>query len=220
MKKIFITLFAVVLSSTALMANNNILGILNIGGRLGIISSSEQIPTTEEGLKEAITAQGTGWTGTVFARVNIPKLPLYLQPELQYTNSQIKIPTVSDLIGGSDESGENQTHTYIDMPILLGAEIGLGSLASVRINAGPVFAIASEKGFKDLGKEDFTQAWENLQNDPSVTWTAGLGVKVLSLIAEIRYNGNFNGGKIDTSDLQGSLNSNRTSWNLSIGVMF
>lgn len=219
MKKTFLTLLAVMLASGAAMAENNLLGILNIGARIGIVSSNEQLPTTSDDVKDAITAQGTGWTGNVFARVNIPKLPLYIQPELQYTNSQIKVPTVSDLIGAGEQT-ETQTNTYIDMPILLGAEIGLGGLASVRVNAGPVVAIASQKGFKDLGKEDFTQAWDNLKSDPTLSWTAGVGVKVLSLIAEVRYNGNFKDGKVDTANLAGSINPNRTSWNLSIGVMF
>ena len=223
MKKIVISLMAILLSSTAMMAGNNILGILNIGGRIGIVSSSEQIPDTTDALKEAITAQGTGWTGNVFARINIPKLPLYIQPELQYTNSQIKVPTlpsVEDLLGGNTEKEEVVVNKYIDLPILLGAEVGLGGLASVRINAGPVFAITTDKGFKDLQEDDFLNAWDKLKEDPTVTWTAGVGVKVLSLIAEIRYNGNFKGGKIDTNDLKNSIDSNRTSWNLSVGVMF
>lgn len=223
MKRIIISLLAVVLSSTALMAGNNILGILNVGGRIGIVSSSEQIPDTTDALKNAITAQGTGWTGTVFARVNIPKLPIYIQPELQYTNSQIKVPTlpsVDELLGGKTESEEVVTNTYIDLPVLVGAEIGLGGLASVRINAGPVVNIATNKGFKDLKEEDFLNAWDRLKEDPTITWTAGIGVKVLSLIAEIRYNGNFKGGKVDTENLKESIDPNRTSWNLSLGVMF
>jgi hypothetical protein len=79
-----------------------------------------------------------------------------------------------------------------------------------------VFAIASEKGFGDLTQDDFVAAY----NEPTMSWTAGLGVKVLSIIAEVRYNGNFTDGKIDTSNLAGSIDTNRTSWNLSIGLMF
>lgn len=214
MKKSLLTLLVSLFVVTGAQANN-ILGIFNVGARIGILSSSEQIPMSGDQIKESITAEGTGWTGTVFARINIPKLPLYIQPELQYTNTTIDLPSVEDLLPGEKEP-EPESHKYIDLPILLGAEFGLGSLASVRINAGPVFAIASEKGFKDLSEEDFVGAYK----EPSMTWTAGLGVKVLSLIAEIRYNCNFNGGKIDTEDLAGSVNTNRTSWNLSLGVMF
>lgn len=214
MKKSLLTLLVSLFVVTGAQANN-ILGLFNVGARIGILSSSEQIPMSGDQIKESITAEGTGWTGTVFARINIPKLPLYIQPELQYTNTTIDLPSVEDLLPGEKEP-EPESHKYIDLPILLGAEFGLGSLASVRINAGPVFAIASEKGFKDLSEEDFVGAYK----EPSMTWTAGLGVKVLSLIAEIRYNGNFNGGKIDTEDLAGSVNTNRTSWNLSLGVMF
>lgn len=214
MKKSLLTLLVSLFVVTGAQANN-ILGLFNVGARIGILSSSEQIPMSGDQIKESITAEGTGWTGTVFARINIPKLPLYIQPELQYTNTTIDLPSVEDLLPGEKEP-EPESHKYIDLPILLGAEFGLGSLASVRINAGPVFAIASEKGFKDLTEDDFVGAYK----EPSMTWTAGLGVKVLSLIAEIRYNGNFNGGKIDTEDLAGSVNTNRTSWNLSLGVMF
>lgn len=215
MKKIALTLLAVMCTLLSASANNNILGIFNVGARIGIISSSESIPMNEDQLKESITAEGTGWTGTVFARINLPKLPLYIQPELQYTNTTIKIPSINDLLPG-EKVPEPESHKYIDLPILLGAEFGLGSLASVRINAGPVFAITSEKGFGDLTEEDFIHAYQ----EPKATWTAGLGVKVLSLIAEIRYNGSFNSGEIKADNLAGSINTNRTSWNLSIGVMF
>lgn len=215
MKKIALTLLAVMCTLLSASANNNILGIFNVGARIGIISSSESIPMNEDQLKESITAEGTGWTGAVFARINLPKLPLYIQPELQYTNTTIKIPSINDLLPG-EKAPEPESHKYIDLPILLGAEFGLGSLASVRINAGPVFAITSEKGFGDLTEEDFIHAYQ----EPKATWTAGLGVKVLSLIAEIRYNGSFNSGEIKADNLAGSINTNRTSWNLSIGVMF
>ncbi len=209
MKKLVLS--CLVLLSLSLSARaNNILGILNIGGRVGIVSSSQMVPTTQEEITNAIKADGTGWTGTVFARLNIPSLPLYIQPELQYTNTTITIPMVTD------NSQNTEKHTYIDLPVLLGAEFGLGSLASVRINAGPVFAIASEKGFGDLTQDDFVAAY----NEPTMSWTAGLGVKVLTIIAEVRYNGNFTDGKIDTSNLAGSIDTNRTSWNLSIGLMF
>ncbi len=219
MKKLLLSAIVALCSFVTVSANNNILGILNVGGRIGIISSSETIPMDGEAIKESITAEGTGWTGSLFARINLPKLPIYIQPELQYTKTTIDIPSFDlDSILGKDEENKIESHRYIDMPILLGAEFGIGSLVSVRLNAGPVFAITSEKGFSDLTEEDFKQAWDNLINEPKMTWTAGLGVKVLSLIAEIRYNGNFN--KLDTSDLTGSVNTSRTSWNMSLGVMF
>ena len=44
------------------------------------------------------------------------------------------------------------------------------------------------------------------------------GLKVLGIIAEVRYNGNFGG---DTKIVDGvSINSQPTSWNMSVGVMF
>ena len=219
MKKFLLAIVAITtLSMGSAVAGNNLLGLFNVGGRIGIISSSEGIPTTSDGVKDAIKAEGTGWTGNVFARINIPKLPLYIQPELQYTNTTINIPTIDSILGKDEQTTE--THKYIDMPLLLGAEFGIGDLVSLRVNAGPVFAIASEKGFKDLTEDDFVNAWEGLKTDPHMTWTAGLGVKVLDIIAEIRYNGNFNGGKIDTSNIEDSINTQRTSWNLSLGIMF
>lgn len=217
MKKFVLTALAVLSTLVVANAHNNILGILNVGARIGIISSSEHIPTSSEEITDAIKAEGTGWTGTVFARLNIPRLPLYIQPELQYTSTTIELPSMDlGAILGKDEEDVTETHTYIDLPVLLGFEFGLGSLANVRINAGPVFAIASEKGFKDLTENDFIGAYK----EPKVSWTAGLGVKVLSLIGEIRYNGNFANEPVDAQNLAGAIDTNRTSWNLSIGVMF
>ncbi|MBQ5807705.1 MAG: hypothetical protein IIW26_04600, partial [Tidjanibacter sp.] len=123
-------------------------------------------------------------------------------------------------LGGTTEKEETVTNTYVDLPVLIGAEIGLGGLASVRVNAGPVVAIAQNKGFRDLTENDFLDAWDSLKKDPTISWTAGVGVKVLSLIAEVRYNGNFKEGKVDAKDIKNSINPNRTSWNLSLGVMF
>ena len=222
MKKLLLTALVALCTIMGASASNNILGILNIGGRIGIISSSETIPMDTDGIKESIMAEGTGWTGTVFARLNFPKdLPFYIQPELQYTKTTIDIPSFDiDSILGTGDKETVESHRYIDMPILLGAEFGLGNLVSIRVNAGPVFAITSEKGFKDLTEDDFLQAWNNLVAEPQMTWTAGIGVKVLTLIAEIRYNGNFTNNTVDTQNLAGMVDANRTSWNMSIGVMF
>lgn len=211
MKKFLLAIAVATLSISSAMAGNGLLGFLNVGGRLGIVSSSQQVlPTTGDGIKDAITAEGTGWTGNVFARINLPKLPLYIQPELQYTNS--KVPSIKDVID------KPITHSYIDLPVLVGAEFGIGDLVSVRVNAGPVFPVAQEKGFRDLTKEDFVNAWESFKAEKEMTWTAGLGVKLLGIIAEVRYNGNFNG---DTKIIDGvSINSQPTSWNLSVGIIF
>lgn len=214
MKKLFLSAIFVLCSTMAMNANN-ILGFFNVGARIGIISSSEQIPTTGEDIKQSITAEGTGWTGTVFARINIPALPIFIQPELQYTNTTIDLPSLSDIIPGEDEA-KPESHKYIDMPVLVGFEFGLGSLASVRINAGPVFAIASEKGFLDLLEEDFVAAYK----DPTVSWTAGIGAKILGFTADFRYNGNFTDGRIDTQNIAGSIDTSRTSWSISVGLMF
>ena len=54
MKKLILSLAAVVLSCGAMMAGNNILGILNVGGRIGIVSSSEQVPNTGDGVMDKI----------------------------------------------------------------------------------------------------------------------------------------------------------------------
>jgi hypothetical protein len=79
-----------------------------------------------------------------------------------------------------------------------------------------VFSIASEKGFGDLEKNDFIAAY----NEPKMSWTAGLGVSVTAFVAELRYNGNFVDGKFDTENIMGSIDTNRTSWSLSVGIMF
>lgn len=214
MKKIILSALFV-LSSAVTMNAFGILGILNVGARIGIVSSSEQIPTTSDGIMESISAEGTGWTGTIFARLNIPKLPIYIQPELQYTKTTIDLPKFNlDYILGKEEEGV-ESHKYIDLPVLLGAEFDL-ALASIRVNAGPVFAITSEKGFRDLVEEDFIAAY----NEPKVSWTAGLAVDLFWLTAEIRYNGNFKNDTVNTEDIAGSINPNRTSWNLSFGITF
>ena len=212
MKKIVLSTLLVLFST---MAANALIGPFNIGARLGLISSSEQIPMKSGALEEAITAEGTGWTGTVFARVNLSK-HFFLQPELQYTKTTIDLPsfTLDGLLGKEEEV---ESHRYIDLPILLGFEFGLGGRASLRLNAGPVFAIASEKGFSDLVEDDFIAAYKT----PSVSWTAGIGARILGgIIADFRYNGNFSDSKFDIKDPLAIIDTNTSSWNLSIGIMF
>lgn len=209
MKKLLL-LTALLLSVSFAASANNILGILKVGARIGIVSSSEEIPTTSEGITDVIKTEGTGWTGSVFARVNIPSLPVYIQPELQYTSTSITIPMILDT-GKTTEK-----HSYIDLPILVGAEFGLGQVACVRINAGPVFAVASDTPVADLNKDHFVAAY----NEPYMSWTAGLGVTVMGFTADFRYNGNFVDGKIDPNNIRGSIDPNRTSWNLCLGVIF
>lgn len=213
MKKIILSALFVLCSAVAMNAND-ILGIFNVGARVGITSSSEQMPMSGNELTETINAEGTGWTGTIFARINIPKLPLYIQPELQYSKTAIEFPSL-DILGKDEEKVES--HRYIDMPILLGFEFGLGSLANVKIHAGPVFTIAAEKGFGDLTEDDFVNAYNKHE---AISWTAGLGVQVLMLVAEVRYNGNFSGEPFDIKNPIGFIDPNYSNWNLSIGVMF
>ena len=212
MKKFVLSTLLVLFSA---VAANAMIGPFYIGARLGVLSSNEQIPTSSGALEEIITAEGTGWTGTVFARVKLSK-HFFLQPELQYTKTTIDLPsfTLDGLLGKEEEV---ESHKYIDLPILVGFEFGLGGLASLRLNAGPVFAIASEKGFGDLVKEDFISAYKT----PSVSWTAGIGARFLGgFVADLRYNGNFSDSKFDIKDPLAIIDTNTSSWNLSIGIMF
>ncbi len=211
MKKTLLTIALLAFSASVLMAENNVLGIFNVGIKAGIVSSSEKVPTSGQEIRDAAFADGTGWFAAALVRVNIPKLPLFIQPELQYTTNKYKIPTTE----GSTETEEEKVK-LVDMPILAGVEAGLGRLIRLRVNAGPVFAISSGKSLAELKSEDFKKVYK----DPSLTWTAGVGISVLSIMIDMRYNGNFKNGKVDTNDVAGSVDTQRTSWNLSVGIMF
>lgn len=216
MKKTFLAL-ALLTSVCTLNAENNVLGIFNIGLKAGISSTSENIPKSGSELKEATFAEGTGWFGAAFVRVNVinKSVKVFLQPELQYTSNSYKIPTAGQIIG-TEKKEEVEKVRLIDMPVLIGADFGLGSLVRIRANAGPVFAISQNKELKYLKGSDF----ESIYKNPSLSWTAGVGVSVLSLMLDLRYNGNFKGGKVDTSNVQDSIDTQRTSWNLALGIMF
>lgn len=211
MKKLILaTLFVFVYSVSASAIG---FGLFNIGARIGMLSSSENIPMSSGEITESLKAEGTGWTGTLFFRFNISD-NFFIQPEMQYTKTTIDIPTIDSILGKEEEK---ESHKYIDLPLLVGFEFGLGGFASLRLNAGPVFAIASEKGFGDLVEEDFISAYKN----PTVSWTAGIGARILGgIIADFRYNGNFTDGEFDINNVAGIIDTNRTSWNLSIGIMF
>lgn len=209
MRKFIFSSLVVLLTTLTLSAHNNG-GLFSFGGRIGIVSSSEEVPNTSEGLSEVFNAEGTGWTGALVARVDVPILPLFIQPELQFTSTTLSIAQASD------NSSATAKHTYLDLPVMLGAEIGLGDLVRVRANAGPVFSIVADKGLSELDSDDFIAAYET----PSMTWAAGFGVSILSFTADLRYNGSFTNGVFDKENIIGSIDTKATSWTLSIGVMF
>lgn len=132
---------------------------------------------------------------------------LYLQPEIVYTQHNIKsghqvVPTddhTRALFGGGD-NGKTSMST-VDIPVLLSAKVSI-----LRVNAGPVFNVMTK----------FSE--DTPVSRPAVGYAVGASVDLGLLTIDGRYHGDFNkmNFKGDLDDLKGRF----SSWSLGVGVMF
>ncbi len=118
----------------------------------------------------------------LMSRINIPLLPIHIQPELLFTSAGGKY-TVENVTTGLQEDDIKQTYNRVDIPILVGYKLG-----PARLVLGPVASFILSEGFS-------TDSFDTLESDyNSATWglQAGLGVDVLNrLTIDLRYAGSL-----------------------------
>ena len=166
MKRIFL---ALVLLCTISFVQAQDIPFIDVGIRGGVnLGSFRDLPDGEsnDGMR-------TGFTAGAFARVKIPLVGLFVQPEIMYTQG-----------GGKSDSVERKV-TSIDIPVLIGYNLSLGPIGG-RLGLGPVFSnvLSSEK--KEVGTNDFVDVKE-LTN--TSLWSAqfGVGVDISKLAIDLRY---------------------------------
>lgn len=208
MKKATLLFLFICFSTSSLFAGNGILGLFNIGVKGGYVASSEIIPTKT--LDELIKGRGDGYFVSAILKVPIPKTPIYIQTELQYSFSKYTLEDIIDEIIGQRDGVKKIK--MLDLPVLVGAQLDL-KILKLKIEAGPVFNLADDKKLSDLEGEDL-KFWKS----SVVTWAAGVGVEALGFVTlDLRYNGNFDGNK---TSVNGVNLTSRTSWSLGLGILF
>lgn len=196
MKKL-IAIFCLLSSTLVLKAQTFDFGV-KAGLNRGTLSSS--IPKIE-------TSGATGFVAGTYGRVGI--FGFFAQPEIVF--SQRKGAFKSDTNG----TAIINTLSYIDIPVLFGYK-----LLFARVNLGPNFQFltSAKQVADDLNKDpNFSRSNFNASN---IGYQVGVGVDLLKLSLDIRYDGSFGslGKKITTASGNTIDYSTRSSmWQFTVG---
>ena len=141
----------------------------------------------------------TGYQVGAFARLGGL---IYLQPEVYLSSTGGKFQSKDNAVSG------NVKFTNLNIPVLLGAKIGLKNL-NFRIMAGPEYISVLSKN------ESFGQGFAGATNfddykKNNVGYQAGVGVDIGAITADLRYQGLF-------SNIEQNYNQQPHIWALSIG---
>lgn len=204
MKKILLVALSLVISAGVANADNG-KRLLQFGLHGGLISTASLDEATED-VGHTFEAASSYYAGLAL-RVNVPILPIYIQPELDYMWHNYTNEALGD---------ENSKATFNTMraPVLVG--IGLGGKAfKIRANAGPVFDFGAVGDNNFAGWEEFGKTFEK----STISWTAGAGIDLGKLSLDFRYNGDFADQDVDFENAFDKMNQ-QSSWSISLGLMF
>lgn len=207
MKKTFFLITAVLSMATAIASAK---GPIDFGIKAGINTGNfkldkENIPNNVHIINDA----RTGFHAGAFMRLNL--LGIQVQPEMLYNWNKYDMT----ILGASGESiNEKRSQVSVqtlEVPVLGGLEI-----LFLRLNAGPVFNIMNKTSVSGKAVADAEVI------KPSVSFAAGVGLDLMSICFDVRYNGQFrradNTITIDQNTYD--LRSNFQGWTFSIGYKF
>lgn len=153
-------------------------------------ASAQLLPTFQLGIKGGLNfsslktndnwldgSSRTGYQAGLWARIG--GAGFHFQPELYVTGKNAQA-TVSET-----DAEVKMDFTSLDLPLLLGTRIGLGPIAA-RIQVGPVISFLIDKDnsvFDRLGQVGNTGAYK----DQAIALTGGVGVDIMRLRADLRY---------------------------------
>lgn len=187
--------------------------LIKWGLKAGLNMTNPSKKNFDEGLKGK-----TGWFVGPMAEVTIPIVGLGVDGSLLYSqaNNELEGEGISETI---------KLH-YIDIPLNLKYSIGLGSLASVFIAAGPQFSFnVNNNSVSDLidkisGGEDSGFTGDNKTFQASIN--LGVGVKLLS---KLQVYGGYNFALGDSFTVKNAAEaitskSKNNMWKVSLAYMF
>lgn len=143
-----------------------------------------------------------GYHVGLFARIGIG--PLYLQPEVLYTQTQGQF-SFDDGVGAIKEYEAD--FNRVDIPVM----VGLKMFKFLRIQAGPIASINVNSELKNAG----TTVRDAKFEDATIGYQAGLGLDIGNLIIDAKYESSldkFSGGMAGFSTDQ-----RVNQWILSVG---
>lgn len=198
MKKTFLVITVLVLASVKLSAQS-----LGLGVKAGMNFSSleNNLSTQYSG-----TAGANGFVGGVWGRAGL--LGFFVQPEILYTQRK------GAFTSRADSSAVINTLSYIDIPVLVGYKF-----AFARVNIGPNFQFlmdASQKASTLAKDPNFSK--DNF-NSSNIGLQAGVGLDLLRLSIDLRYDTNLGGiGKeINVNGTTLNYSTRASMWQLTLG---
>ncbi len=203
MKKIVILSMALFLSY-AVSAG---LPFVSVGVKAGIVTEKQKMDWSYPSV-DMFNKATTGYHAGIVLRVDLPVIPIYFQPELLYNWSKIKSPTPP--ADGSSLGNVNLSN--FNVPVLVGVGFGSAKMLKIRANVGPVFNLASTAKVEHL--DPAHSGLTDVLKKNSVSWTAGVGIDLVGIMFDVRYNGVFKKTKVD------NITASPRSWTFSLGYLF
>jgi len=214
MKKVFLAVVAVLLVATASIQSQA------QGVRLGIKAGANLSNLSGDLTNEDRFENKTGFVGGIMLNAPIVDNFFSIQPELLYSQKGFK-NNGSALFNQYRYEGK-ANFNYLDLPVL------------AKIKAGPVFFEAGPQFSYLLNRKDETrrylgtvyQDYTSTERDLSnvnrfeIGYAAGVGVQVLGVILDVRYNGAFTDFTKDGYQGNDLRNARNSVFQASLGFLF
>ncbi|WP_324673110.1 porin family protein [Hymenobacter sp. GOD-10R] len=216
MKKAFLAVVALLLITSASAIESRAQGV-----RVGIKAGANLSNLSGDLQDEDRFQNKTGFVGGLM--LNVPLLAdnfLSLQPELLYSQKGFK--NDGSYLKGLYSYKGKATYNYLDLPVL------------AKIKAGPIFVEAGPQFSYLINRKDETRRYLNGQqldyssaerdlsnvNRFEVGYAAGIGVQVVGVILDVRYNGSFT--DFTKNGYQGNdlRNARNSVFQASVGFLF
>ena len=194
-----------------IMTANFAVAQVNFGVKAGVNTFDLHDEVFESNLKDftvSVKEAQYGFHAGVFLRAKLG--PILLQPELVFNSDNVDYSFEKD---GIDKTIVNQKYRALDMPLLVGLELG-----PLRIMGGPVghYQLESITNFMEEVQTD------NFSDKINVGWQIGGGIDLKKVTVDIRYE--VNNSKLgETLNIGGqsvAFSQNRNRLVASLGYKF
>ncbi|MFC5626983.1 porin family protein [Algoriphagus winogradskyi] len=143
-----------------------------------------------------------GYHVGLFARIGLG--PLYLQPEVLYTQTQGQF-SFDEGVGAIDQYEAD--FNRVDIPVMVGFKM----FNLLRIQAGPIASINVNSELKDAGNTIQDVEYD----DATIGYQAGLGLDIGNLIIDAKYESSLNSFSSNVGNFSTDQRTNQ--WILSVG---
>lgn len=180
------------------------MGPVEFGVKAGMNASRFKISKTNF-FSEAGRAR-TGYHAGLFSRVYL--MNMHVQPELVYNWNCYELESA---LAGNGTQARAKVQT-LEMPVLAGF-----NLLFVRFQAGPVFNVMNKTSDVAGKRIQFGEIMK-----PTVSYSAGVGIDLMKLSFDVRYNGMFTKKELHAWDETQSYDfkANFGGWMFSLGYIF